>query len=45
MIMDKLSNLETYAPLLKGVEAGLAAVRALGENPQTGKYMKKPDWK
>lgn len=38
MIIDKLSNIGTYAPLLKGVEAGLAAVRALGENPQTGRY-------
>jgi YhcH/YjgK/YiaL family protein len=38
MIIDYLENIGTYRPILPGVEAGLRAVEALGEDPAVGRY-------
>ena len=38
MIIDRLENIGTYKPLLKGLDEGLAAVKALGEDPAVGRY-------
>ena len=38
MIIDSLKYIETYRPILKGLDAGLEAVKALGEHPETGRY-------
>ena len=38
MIIDSLKYIETYRPVLKGFDAGLEAVKALGEHPETGRY-------
>ena len=38
MIIDSLKNIGVYKPVLKGLDTGLTAVRALGEHPETGKY-------
>ena len=38
MIIDSMKNIGVYKPILKGLDAGLAAVKALGEHPEVGKY-------
>ena len=38
MIIDYLENIGTYRPILPGVDAGLKAAAALGEDPAVGRY-------
>ncbi len=38
MIIDTLDRIDTYRPVLRGIDEGLAAVRALGGDPQVGRY-------
>lgn len=38
MILDKIENLALYQTLLPCLEEGLAAVRALGSDPEVGRY-------
>ena len=38
MIIDSMNNIGIYRPILKGLDTGLEAVKALGEHPAVGKY-------
>lgn len=38
MIVDKISNIMQYEPMLNNLKKGMDAIAALGENPELGRY-------